>query len=372
MTTQHILRVPGAQIRATEPLRVILITSSVFGGTGVGKTSVWKDNTDLQPLSNSQSLVIPKFVNDASGSNLQIGHDLPSCTKAVQAGPVFFINDRAVQIFDTPGFDDTTLTDTEILRSISEFLLRLHVQNQPITGVVYIHRITDNRMNGASVRALSLFQKICGSQAMRNAVIVTNMWSIPRDPQQEVRENQLKSEYFRSAILDGAKVARRGGTGPESARAVLGLLLNCAPVMLALQEELAIRQLPLDETEAGALVDQNLRKRLERQQREKMELEEELQEAIRERDRRAQEQLGRFKRDKELEVKLLQEQLDALREASDLQRQSVSLSRRHEAQHPGGTGSPPGVQSSAGTDGQSSNRPGRGFGLWKRGNRNTP
>ncbi|KAF8746784.1 50S ribosome-binding GTPase [Rhizoctonia solani] len=351
MTTQHILRVPGAQIRATEPLRVILITSSVFGGTGVGKTSVWKDNTDPQPLSNSQSLVIPKFVNDASGSNLQIGHDLPSCTKAVQAGPVFFINDRAVQIFDTPGFDDTTLTDTEILRSISEFLLRLHVQNQPITGVVYIHRITDIRMNGASVRALSLFQKICGSQAMRNAVIVTNMWSIPRDPQQEVRENQLKSEYFRSAILDGAKVARRGGTGPERT---------------------AIRQLPLDETEAGALVDQNLRKRLERQQREKMELEEELQEAIRERDRRAQEQLGRFKRDKELEVKLLQEQLDALREASDLQRQSVSLSRRHEVQHPGGTGSPPGVHSSVGTGGQSSNRPGRGFGLWKRGNRNTP
>ncbi|CAE7189157.1 unnamed protein product [Rhizoctonia solani] len=330
MATPYAPRLPPAWTRTNEALRFI-----VFGGTGVGKTS---------------------FVNDASGSasNLQIGHDLPSCTKTVQAGPIFSIDGRAVQLFDTPGFDDTTLTDTEILQQIAQFLLNLHTQNQQITGILYLHRITDNRMSGASIRALSLFEKICGNHAMRNAVIVTNMWSTPRDPQEESREEQLKTEYFKNAILNGAKVARRGGTGPVSAQAILSLLLNCTPVELQLQTELGIRRLPLDGTEAGALVDQNLRQRLERQEREKVELEEELQAAREERDRRAQEQLERFKRDKEEEVRLLRQQLDILRSAR--QHQNVPPPTETEVQYSSVSSSPSG------------SKPGRGFGWGRRRN----
>ncbi|CUA70610.1 hypothetical protein RSOLAG22IIIB_09034 [Rhizoctonia solani] len=332
MTSPYAPRVPLALLRTTEPLRFV-----VFGGTGVGKTS---------------------FVNDASSSNLQIGHDLPSCTKVVQAGPIFSIEGRAVQLFDTPGFDDTTLTDTEILQQIAEFLLSLYGRGQQINGVLYLHRITDNRMSGASIRALSLFEKICGNQAMRNAVIVTNMWSTPRDPQEEARENQLKSEYFRNAIENGAKVARRGGIGPGSALAILSLLLSCAPVTLQLQTEMGIHYLPLDETEAGALVDQNLRKRLERQERERMELEEELEAAREERDRRAQEQLERFKRDKEVEVQQLRQQLDLLRNASARQRQSFHPPAETGGSNPTSSNSP------------SAHKPGRGFGWGRR--RNQP
>ncbi|CAE6399919.1 unnamed protein product [Rhizoctonia solani] len=332
MITSYTSRLPPTRLRMTEPLRVI-----VFGGTGVGKTS---------------------FVNDASRSNLRIGHDLESCTKAVQPGPIFSISGRAIQLFDTPGFDDTTLTDTEILQQIAEFLLNLHTRNQQINGILYLHRITDNRMSGASVRALSLFEKICGSQAMRNAVLITNMWSTPRDPQEETRENQLKTEYFRNAIENGAKVARRGGIGPESALAILSLILNCTPITLQLQTEMGIQSLPLDETEAGALVDQNLRKRLERQERERMELEEELEAAREERDRRAQEQLERFKRDKEAEVQLLRQQLDLLRSASARQRQSFQPPAETWGAHPNGSNS------------HSGSKPGRGFGWGRR--RNPP
>ncbi|KAH7339986.1 hypothetical protein B0J17DRAFT_716972 [Rhizoctonia solani] len=314
MSTPYDPRTPPTRLRTTEPLQFM-----VFGGTGVGKTS---------------------FVNDASGANLRIGHDLPSCTKAVQAGPIFSVESRAVQLVDTPGFDDTTLTDTEILQQIAEFLLDQHARKQQITGILYIHRITDNRMSGASIRALSLFEKICGSQAMRNAVIITNMWSTPRDPQEEARENQLMNEYFRNAIDNGAKVARRGGTGPRSALAILNLLLNCTPVTLQIQTEMAIYHRPLDETEAGALVDQNLRKRLERQEKERVELEEELESAREERDRRAEEQLERFKRDKEVEVQLLRQQLDLLRNASARQRQNFHPRAETEGQHLGGSTSP--------------------------------
>jgi hypothetical protein len=223
-----------------------------------------------------------------------------------------------------------------------------------ITGVLYLHRITDNRMSGASVRALTLFEKICGIDAMRNAVIITNMWSFPRDPQEEVRENQLKSEYFAAAIRNGAKVARRGN-GSGSASAILELLLDCAPITLQIQTEMAVQRLQLDETDAGALVDQNLRRRLERQQQEKMELEEELSEAISDRDRRAQEQLERFKRDKEDEMKRLQEQLDALHQAKILQHQIFNGPTESEDQPPVKSPNQP-------------SKPGRGFGWGRRKN----
>jgi hypothetical protein len=150
---------------------------------------------------------------------------------------------------------------------------------------------------------------------MRNAIIVTNMWSSPRDPEEEFRETQLKTEFFRTAINHGARIARRGGIGPESASAIVRLFFNCSPVELQIQNELAVQRLALDETEAGALVDQNLRVRLQRQEHERMELEKELSAAYEERDRRAQEQLERFRREKEEESRLLRQQLEMLRSA---------------------------------------------------------
>lgn len=64
-------------------------------------------------------------MNDASRGSLTVGHDLKSSTKEAQSGPIFMLDGRPVQLFDTPGFDDTTLTDTEVLQGITTFLLDL-------------------------------------------------------------------------------------------------------------------------------------------------------------------------------------------------------------------------------------------------------
>lgn len=188
-------------------------------------------------------------------------------------------------------------------------------------------------MNGASVRAFELFKKLSGVHNMRNAVIVTNMWSYPPNEEERARESQLLSDFFRSAIQDGATPARRGGLGPDSAREIVRLLLNRQPIELQIQDELLRQGLQLDETEAGILVDRNLRVRLERQVRERAELDEELQAAYEERDRRAQEQLERYRKDREEEERVLRQQLEMLRSA-----------RRQMAMGPRGGIVPPEVQ----------------------------
>ena len=64
----------------------------------------------------------PQFINRASGSNLQVGVGLESCTADVEVTDEFTIDDRPVTLIDTPGFDDTSKSDTEILKIIAAFL----------------------------------------------------------------------------------------------------------------------------------------------------------------------------------------------------------------------------------------------------------
>ena len=64
----------------------------------------------------------PQFINRASGSNLKVGIALEACTAEVQAADEFIFEGREVTLIDTPGFDDTSKSDTEILRMIALFL----------------------------------------------------------------------------------------------------------------------------------------------------------------------------------------------------------------------------------------------------------
>jgi len=58
----------------------------------------------------------------ASGSQLSVGMGLTSCTAEVQLSNEFNIDGRRVILIDTPGFDDTNVSDAEILEKIAAFL----------------------------------------------------------------------------------------------------------------------------------------------------------------------------------------------------------------------------------------------------------
>lgn len=58
----------------------------------------------------------------ASGSSLRIGSSLESCTAEVQLSDEFILDRRSVVLIDTPGFDDTNKSDTDILKLIAAFL----------------------------------------------------------------------------------------------------------------------------------------------------------------------------------------------------------------------------------------------------------
>ena len=78
----------------------------------------WMSSDDCQKLTRHTS----QFINLASGSNLRVGLGLESATAEVKLANEFTLDGRVVTLIDTPGFDDTSKSDTEILKIIAAFL----------------------------------------------------------------------------------------------------------------------------------------------------------------------------------------------------------------------------------------------------------
>lgn len=63
-----------------------------------------------------------KFINLVGSSKFKVGYGLESCTSEVEVAAPFMLDGKTVTLIDTPGFDDTVKTETEILRLIADFL----------------------------------------------------------------------------------------------------------------------------------------------------------------------------------------------------------------------------------------------------------
>ena len=99
----------------------MIIDARVMGATGSGKSSVRSFSFSKSRIGNSHPRYV-QFINLVSGSRLEVSDGLKSCTKDVRMADAFKLNGRSVVLVDTPGFDDTTISDTDILKKIAVFL----------------------------------------------------------------------------------------------------------------------------------------------------------------------------------------------------------------------------------------------------------
>ncbi|KDQ54599.1 hypothetical protein JAAARDRAFT_160672 [Jaapia argillacea MUCL 33604] len=277
-----------------------------MGATGTGKSSF------IHSLTNNKNIVV--------------GHTLNSETSDIKCARYFVPNSSAcVTFIDTPGFDDSRghaagMGDTDILRKIATFLKVEYEQKQKLAGVIYMHRINDTRMSNSSQRNLRMFRNLCGSESMKNVVIVTTMWDSAPRKQAEMHEAELRTKcgFFKDLIDDGAQLVRSGqyceGEGflPPS-QIVSDILLRSQPVFTQIQNEMAQGK-ELDCTSAGEQLDTDLRKMKQHFEMEMKKLQEETEEAIKDRDSRAVRELEEEKTKNRLEVEKLDKQLRALQE----------------------------------------------------------
>jgi len=152
-----------------------------------------------------------------------------------------------------------------------------------LSGVIYLHRITNICMDSSPIKYVKMFKRLCGPDAPKNVLLTTAQWSSINPAQGESRERELRDGGFWGGLIaEGASVARFMGTRESG----LELIDWC------------MRNKPMAQTNVGESINEKFISLQQKYQKEPGHLETEIRKAIEE-------------GDYELMTILLQEQIKA-------------------------------------------------------------
>ena len=247
-------------------------------------------------------------------------------------------------LIDTPGFNDTYLSDAQVLEEIAEWLSAAYRERIQLTGIIYLQSIQNNKFAGTSIRSIVWFRELCGNDALSKVFLVTSFWdNVPAQlPWDEAlyRERQLKEnkDYWKRIISRGARTERHNNTH-ESARTIIRRVIatqtdDSPGTYTRLQREMVDEHRPLNQTTVG----QNIARLLDQ---DRIVFEQELEDLRGELDRALREQNEQHRRDVEAQQKenerirrhLEEDQERLRRDVSKLDRRCKELEREATAEH---------------------------------------
>jgi hypothetical protein len=192
-----------------------------------------------------------------------------------------------VSLIDTPGFDDTNRTDTDVLKDIAGTLTSLYAQQIKLSGIIYLHRITDVRLQGSALKNLSMFKKLCGDDFYPQTVLATTMWenlqgvAVGAGREQELLDRR---EWWGHMKQRGSTIFRHHDTR-DSAIAIVDYIVGLRKKgALDIQKEMVDQHKNLDQTLAGQETQKELIEANKRHEREIRQLEEQKNDALRDKD----------------------------------------------------------------------------------------
>jgi len=186
-----------------------------------------------------------------------------------------------ITLVDTPSFNGTGRSDTEVLQEIANWTSETYRKEQLLSGIIYLHPITHTRMEGSAVRNLRLFQSLCGQEALGNVLLTTTQWSSVDPAEGQARENNLRDEGFWGGLISrGATLQRFHGTR-ESGLELISKLMLQERKPLRIQDEIVKQHMTLPQTDAGKFLNQALAAQEERSRKELESLGREFRETIR-------------------------------------------------------------------------------------------
>ncbi|KLU90319.1 hypothetical protein MAPG_09283 [Magnaporthiopsis poae ATCC 64411] len=291
---------------------------AVMGVTGVGKST---------------------FISHFNPA-VRIGDTLRSETSEVEPYEAV-IDGQKFYLVDTPGFNDTNLSDVEVLRKVAAWLNRTFRAKVRLAGIVYLHSIADPRMVGSAMRNLRMFKQLCGDGALERVVLGTTKWSTTPEEVGKQREDELVTNkaYWADLIAKGSVMLRHDKEERSARHIIKHIRSRYAksqhnPVSLKIQTEMAGGK-SLDQTSAGLEIEAERERLMAKHKKEMRVLQEEWRQAQEARDFEARRELESLKAD--LEAKMKKEQEDSRRMRVTLeqlhQQRNAELQRHRETAH---------------------------------------
>ncbi|KAJ3556471.1 hypothetical protein NP233_g11970 [Leucocoprinus birnbaumii] len=169
---------------------------------------------------------------------------LDAVTNVVTAVRISFHDksNASLVLLDTPGLDATeSHSDGMALERIGNWvqIAEMNYSNMAkvsgkrrVSGILYMHRITDNRMAGSAETISRIFRRLCGEDFHQRVVLVTTMWpseeDATADPDEardcETHEQDL-NKFWSSLIRHGSKIHRFNKTA-EKAIDIVNAVVN--------------------------------------------------------------------------------------------------------------------------------------------------
>ncbi|KAF4614587.1 hypothetical protein D9613_003446 [Agrocybe pediades] len=203
------------------------------------------------------------FVNylvQAGALKSPVGHGLTSCTNGLHPIQLNFPNDGPlghykITLVDTPGFDDTNLEDTAILRLIADWLAKVYRDNKILGGVIFLHDISSKKVSLAERRAFHLLNHMCGNAALGKVIFGTTNWTRISRKTGEDKEQELKDAHWDPMLQMGARY-KRFEDSYESALSFIKMVIredsnSWQRVNLKVQTEIVDEWKILPETQTG-------------------------------------------------------------------------------------------------------------------------
>ncbi|KAJ6129477.1 P-loop containing nucleoside triphosphate hydrolase protein [Penicillium capsulatum] len=215
---------------------------AVMGVTGSGKSSFI-------------SLCLEKVV--------KIGHDLNACTSVVDVYAYDELPDRTIYLIDTPGFDDTSKSDPEVLSEIAAWMGDSYRSDILLNGILALwHGLPQD------VLVTTMWDKVSGEEAVKRGKELTET-----------------PQFWGWMLSKGSSFYRHCNTR-QSARDIVNHLAdqNAPPVATDLQKQLVDERRTLDQTSAGHELALELLKEKEKWTKQHDQMEAMMKAAIRQRD----------------------------------------------------------------------------------------
>lgn len=239
------------------------------------------------------------FIELCIGRRAGIGHGLMSCTVNVEDYTFMYNDSLRVHLIDTPGFDDSTRKDTEVLRDIAGWMGVTYDKGIRLSGIIYLHNISHTRMAGSAMRNLFMFQKLMGQDCFPSIVLATSFWSNVDPMIGADREKELISTdmFWGEMYKNGSKIVRHTGDR-QSALQILNILIRRKhPIVTQIQREMNVERRELDETSAGEQLNADIIKLQKKHQEEMAQLHRDMEEAIATQNKEAASQIAKLQDD---------------------------------------------------------------------------
>lgn len=163
-------------------------------------------------------------------------------------------NGLKYHLIDTPGYDDSSRTDLQVLQGASDFFNSMYAFGLKLSGLLYFHRISDPKFQRAANLSLTTFKAMTGERNFPVVVVTTTMWDVIDENQALDRVRRMKSnpKYWGDMVQRGARVMKHTRT-QKSALKILDKITPETMVM-KIQEEMVDEKKSLAQTDAGKVL----------------------------------------------------------------------------------------------------------------------